>query len=170
MRVLRHFWLEKRMERAYCASGFTLVELLVVMVVVGIMLSIVQIAITPNPARVLSRDAERLALILSAAQAQSAATGRAMRLEAVPGGWRFAQRSRNDQEFDLMAWELIEKDEVFGPKRFEAEGATLTIPPGGAGLGLEPIGAPLSFTIEAGGLVRVVASDGAGNFKVAQQE
>ncbi|MFM2398569.1 MAG: hypothetical protein RL341_726 [Pseudomonadota bacterium] len=181
MRFLRQKWLERLMDIAYPhlkvapkhpvrARGFTLVELLVVMVVVGIMLSLVQVAITPNPARVLSRDAERLAVILSAAQAQAAATGRAMRLEAVPGGWRFAQRSRNDQEFDLMAWEPITADEVFGPKLFEAEGAQLTIPPGGAGLGLEPIGAPLSFTIAAGGLARVVASDGAGGFRVVQPE
>jgi general secretion pathway protein H len=181
MGVSEQKWLKRRMDiackpftrsqshtRSVC--GFTLVELLVVMVVVGVMLSLIQIAITPNPQRVISRDAERLALTLSAAQAQAAATGRAMRLEAVPGGWRFAQRSRNDQEFDLMAWEPIVADEVFGPKRFETEGATLSIPPGGAGLGLEPIGAPLSFTIAADGLARVVASDGAGGFRVVQPE
>jgi general secretion pathway protein H len=171
MRVLEHFWLKRRMDIAHSTSGFTLVELLVVMVVVGIMLSLVQIAITPNPARVLARDAERLALTLSAAQAQASATGRAMRIEAVPGGWRFAQRSRNDNEFELMAWEPITGDEVFGQKRFETDGAQLLIPSGRGGLGLEPISDPVAFVITANeGLSRTVASDGGGGFKVVQPE
>jgi hypothetical protein len=93
-----------------------------------------------------------------------------MRLEAVPGGWRFAQRSRNEQEFDLMAWEPITNDEVFGPKRFETEGAQLSIPPGRGGLGLEPIGDPVAFVISGQGLLRTVASNGGGGFAVVQPE
>jgi general secretion pathway protein H len=151
-------------------KGFTLVELLVVMIVVGIMLSLVQVAITPNPGRILQRDAERLALVLSAAQAQAAATGRAMKLEAVEGGWRFAQRSRNDAELELMAWEPIGADDVFAPKKFESEGAQLVIPPGRGGLGLEPIGDPVAFVINAGGLSRTVASNGGGGFEVVAEQ
>jgi hypothetical protein len=136
------------------------------------MLSIVQIAITPNPGRVLDRDALRLALTLSAAQAQAAATGRAMRVEATTNGWRFAQRSRSNdpQQPEVLAWEPITADEVFGPKVFESEGAQLSIPIGGGGLGLEPIGYPLTFVITKQELSRTVTSDGGGGFKVVQPE
>jgi type II secretion system protein H len=48
-------------------SGFTLLEMLVVIVLAGILVSIVTISVTPDPRQKLTREAERIGHLMSLA-------------------------------------------------------------------------------------------------------
>jgi general secretion pathway protein H len=55
-----------------CESGFTLIEMLVVIVLAGILISIVTISVTPDPRQKLTREAERVGqlMVLAADEAR----------------------------------------------------------------------------------------------------
>lgn len=55
-----------------CESGFTLIEMLVVIVLAGILISIVTISVTPDPRQKLMREAERVGqlMVLAADEAR----------------------------------------------------------------------------------------------------
>src|SRR6478736_6043484 len=57
------------------AAGFTLVELLVVMAIIGLAMAGVAFAMRDTSHAVLDREAERLAALFEAARAQSRASG-----------------------------------------------------------------------------------------------
>ncbi|MDU9416851.1 type II secretion system minor pseudopilin GspH [Pseudomonas sp. zfem005] len=69
--------------------GFTLIELMVVLVIVGIATAAISLSIRPDPARLLREDAKRLALLLQTAQDEARADGRAIAWQADARGYRF---------------------------------------------------------------------------------
>lgn len=71
--------------RAAGAAGFTLVELLVVMAIIGLAMAGVAFAMRDTSHAVLDREAERLAALFEAARAQSRASG-------VPVRWRLTEQ------------------------------------------------------------------------------
>ncbi|MBS0453623.1 MAG: prepilin-type N-terminal cleavage/methylation domain-containing protein [Proteobacteria bacterium] len=71
--------------RAARAAGFTLVELLVVMAIIGLAMAGVAFAMRDTSHAVLDREAERLAALFEAARAQSRASG-------VPVRWRLTEQ------------------------------------------------------------------------------
>ncbi|HYP72305.1 MAG TPA: prepilin-type N-terminal cleavage/methylation domain-containing protein [Variovorax sp.] len=71
--------------RARRAAGFTLVELLVVMAIIGLAMAGVAFAMRDTSQAVLDREAERLAALFEAARAQSRASG-------VPVRWRLTEQ------------------------------------------------------------------------------
>ncbi|MBS0339955.1 MAG: prepilin-type N-terminal cleavage/methylation domain-containing protein [Proteobacteria bacterium] len=71
--------------RAARAAGFTLVELLVVMAIIGLAMAGVAFAMRDTSHAVLDREAERLAALFEAARAQSRASGVAVR-------WRLTEQ------------------------------------------------------------------------------
>lgn len=71
--------------RAARAAGFTLVELLVVMAIIGLAMAGVAFAMRDTSEAVLDREAERLAALFEAARAQSRASG-------VPVRWRLTEQ------------------------------------------------------------------------------
>jgi len=74
-------------------SGFTLVELLVVLVIVGIASAAIGLSARPDPARLLREDAERLALLLAVAQSEAQIDGREILWLADSQGYRFMRRN-----------------------------------------------------------------------------
>ncbi len=71
------------------STGFTMIELLVVVAIIAIGSAGVVFALRDSAATQLEREALRLAALLEAARAQSRASGQPVRWQAVEGGFRF---------------------------------------------------------------------------------
>lgn len=69
--------------------GFTLLELLVVLTIVGLAMAGVGLALRDNGGALLEREGERLAALLEAGRAQSRASGMAVRWRANAQGFHF---------------------------------------------------------------------------------
>jgi general secretion pathway protein H len=126
--------------------GFTLIELLVVVGLIGIMLGLVRLTVTNDPAQVLQRDAERLAASLTAAQAQATASGQMIRLVATDTGWRYEIRERPPIDGDpallgrALQWKETVNDDVLGARNFTLPQTQLRLPSTGVVMGAEPFG------------------------------
>ena len=70
-------------------SGFTLLELLVVVTIIAAASAGVVLALRDSSQTALDRDAQRLAVLLESARAQSRATGVAVRWQPASGGFSF---------------------------------------------------------------------------------
>lgn len=70
-------------------SGFTLLELLVVVAIIAIASAGVSFALRDSADTQLEREAQRLAALLESARAQSRTSGRPVQWRAVAGGFRF---------------------------------------------------------------------------------
>ena len=71
------------------ASGFTLLELLVVIVLAGILLSIVTISVTPDDRQQLAREAQRVGQLFALAADEARIRQQAIYWEADLSGYRF---------------------------------------------------------------------------------
>ena len=69
--------------------GFTLIELMVVLAIVGVGAATVSLALRDASSHALQRDGERLAALLDAARARSRASGVPVRWQPAEGGFRF---------------------------------------------------------------------------------
>lgn len=70
-------------------QGFTLIELMVVLVIIGIASAAVSLSIRSDPTRLMRQDIERLAQVLEAAQSEVHVDGRPILLRADSEGYRF---------------------------------------------------------------------------------
>jgi general secretion pathway protein H len=75
--------------RKAAATGFTLLELLVVVAIIAIATAGVSFALRDSQATQLEREAQRLAALLESARAQSRSSGVAVRWYPTDGGFRF---------------------------------------------------------------------------------
>ncbi len=81
--------------RSACTRrGFTLVEVLVVVVIVGISLGLVVVNLAPDRASILDGEARRLALMLQFARDDAVVRGAALAWTADAEGYRFSRRER----------------------------------------------------------------------------
>ncbi|HEU4851577.1 MAG TPA: GspH/FimT family pseudopilin, partial [Telluria sp.] len=80
------------------ARGFTLVELMVVMVIIGIALGMVSLNIVPAPREELEKEAQRIALLLQLARDEAIVRNRQVVFEAAPDRYRFLVRNENRWE------------------------------------------------------------------------
>jgi len=111
--------------------GFTLIEMLVVLAILGILSVFVALSTTPDPRRQAAAEAERLALLLEAALQEAQWGGRAMAWSADAKGYGFMQADAERR------WVPITDEEMFHPRslaegmgvsKVEVEGQAL--PPG----------------------------------------
>jgi general secretion pathway protein H len=134
-------------------SGFTLLELLVVISIIAIASAGVSFAIRDSAQTALERDGERLAALLEAGRAVSRTTGQAMRWRDTPQGFSFD---------GLNAVNL--------PKTWLGPGITVQWAPGPALhlllLGPEPIIEPQAVTLIREGRSLRVGTDGLHAFAV----
>lgn len=96
------------------SRGFTLVEMLVVMLVMGISLGIVAVQWMPDDRALLRTEAERLALLLENAGLEARASGRALAWSTQPSGYVFWKKNR------YQDWVRIEDDSAFRPRSLPA--------------------------------------------------
>ncbi len=98
------------MKRA--ANGFTLIEIMVVMVILGIMMTLVSVNLYQDDGKVLSEEANRLAALLEHAQSEAMLTGSPVAWSAQSGKYQFWQRGQNGK------WDEPSSDEILRERTF----------------------------------------------------
>lgn len=101
--------------------GFTLLELMIVIVLAGILLAVVSINVTPDPRQQLEREARRIGQLVAIATDESRISNRRLYWEADLRGYRFVADIAGERRLftadDLLrerAWERpLEKLAVF---------------------------------------------------------
>lgn len=141
--------------------GFTLLELLVVLVIVAVSASLAMLALPPTNRNALEQDSAQLAALMDAARSYAAAVQAPVRLEAHSEGYQFIGIVNGN-------WQVLDGD--LRPRSFLTQGAMLDAGKNGVLLGPEPVGEPVSIHIAIGiaGAVegRSIVSDGASPFFV----
>ncbi len=77
------------LQRPACISGFTLIEMLVVLLIMGLLVGLVSTIARPDERGLLRIEAERLAQLLDLAAAESRLTGKAIGWTSDGPGYRF---------------------------------------------------------------------------------
>lgn len=139
-------------------QGFTLIELMVVLVIVGIASAAISLSIRPDPAKALREDAERLAQLLLVAQSEVQADGRAIVWQADRDGYRFVRGGA-----------ALEHDPLLRPRTWQAAPVNVLRSPDRA-VRIDPewFGEPLSLRLVSGQQQVEVRRDAAGRMAVHQ--
>jgi general secretion pathway protein H len=83
--------------------GFTLIEILIVLVVIGITIALVGVNLQRDPKNALREEAQRLALLLTAARSEAIATGKSLAWIADPPTYGFYRRGEDRKWTDPMS-------------------------------------------------------------------
>lgn len=153
------------------ASGYTLIELLAVIVVIGILLAAASLSSRPDPRGPLKRDAERLEELFALAADEAQIRARPIAWQPDREGYSFKMLGpdgwstlSDDPHFRTRTWEggatdvSFESTTVFGPAN--APAAALIFPRDG-------IQAPFVLSLESDQVRMVLSGDGGGNFTVS---
>lgn len=105
--------------------GFTLIELMVVLVIVGIASAAVSLSIRPDPMKLLRQDAGRLAQLLQLAQTEARIDGRPITWRVDAKGFGFSRRA--DQGTGL---DHFKDDPQLHPRRWQSSSMAIEIDPG----------------------------------------
>lgn len=155
-----------RVSRRRPSAGFTLIEMLVVLLIAGLLIAIVALAPTRNRRTDLAEEAQRLATMLESADDQAEVRSASIAWEPVNGGYRFDQRAEDG------TWHPI-ADDVLGPHRWGTEMSDVSIRFTGSGnatprivFGDESIDVPVTVTLDSDGVRLQVVGTGIGSFAV----
>jgi general secretion pathway protein H len=149
------------------SRGFTLLELLVVLVIVGITLGFVTFNAMPDDHQTLRNDAQRIALLLQLARDEAIVRNRPIAFEVEPEHYQFLIRNEN-------AWEILENDALLRARKFKQSPVTFSSTPPSLALekpiriifGREPVDKPFLLTLSAGQARISIHADGIGHFAV----
>ncbi len=92
-------------------SGFTLIEILVVVVIIAVIVSLAGVQLMRGPADIVREESEHLALLLRAAREEAILQGRVFAFGAGRESYRFLRLERNGR------LKVARRDEVFRPQR-----------------------------------------------------
>jgi len=153
-------------------SGFSLIELMIVMVIVGIATAAISLAVAPDPAQELRRDARELALRLAVAQNEVRIDGRVIAWQADADGYRFARGtcqaapgSSIPTVSTLGTLDTFARDDELRPRQWRAGPVEVT-PARPIVLTSEPIGAAWRLELRRDGASVAVLRDAAGGYEV----
>jgi general secretion pathway protein H len=142
--------------------GFTLIELMVVLVIAGIVLTMVAVDGMPGSRRGLSFEAERLAQVLALARDEAQVRGQPLRLQADDGGYRFLILSNRQ-------WQPLLDDSALRARAWdEPTRLTLQRPDGGivVEFGRDSIDLPFKLVLTRDSASVAIAANGLGLFEV----
>jgi general secretion pathway protein H len=115
----------RRRATASAARGFTLLELLVVIVLAGILLSIVTISVAPDERQELAREAQRVGQLFALAADESRIRQQPMYWEADLNGYRFVTLIGGERR-------LVGDDDLLRERTWREPLQTLALVPAGA--------------------------------------
>jgi general secretion pathway protein H len=151
------------------ASGFTLVELMVVMVIIGLTLGLVTLNAVPSPRQDLQKEAQRIALLLQLARDEAIVRNRLVTFEADSERYHFLVRNET-------RWDPLPGDDLLRERSFKNAPLQLLLDPTSAGtvnplritFGREPVDKPFVLTLVSGDNSVGIRADGVGHFTVEQ--
>lgn len=151
------------------ARGFTLLELLVVVVIAGITLGVVSLTAFPGDRQVMQNDAQRIALLLKLTREEAILRNRPTAFEADANSYRFLVREES-------GWQALAQDDMLRQREFERTPMQLSMspPPTDAGapnslritFGRELVDKPFALTLASGDTSVIIRADGIGHFSV----
>ncbi|KVF26396.1 type II secretion system protein GspH [Burkholderia vietnamiensis] len=148
------------------AAGFTLLEMLVVLVIVGLLVAVVTLAPSRNRRTDLAEEAQRLANLLESAGDEAQVRSMPIAWQLVGGGYRFVQRT------DSGGWTPM-TDDLYRARRWGGAVTSVSVRYTGGGevpsrvvLGSESIDVPVTITLWSGDVGMAVVGTGIGNFVV----
>ena len=146
-------------------QGFTLLELLIVLVIVGVMLGAVVLNAAPGDRQLVQNEAQRIALLLQLARDEAIVRNRPVAFEADTYRYRFLIRQGD-------SWRPLQEDELLREREFKRAPLRLAMQPPVAGMpvrimfGREPVDKAFVLTLSLGEASAAVRADGVGHFQV----
>lgn len=149
------------------ARGFTLLELMVVLAIVGITFGMVSFNAMPSEQQMLQNEAQRIALLLQLARDEAIVRNRPVAFEADNERYRFLVREEG-------SWNPIANDNDLREREFKRSPLNLQMTPPPPGnvyplriiFGREPVDKPFVLSIAYGQSSIAIRADGIGHFTV----
>jgi general secretion pathway protein H len=156
-----------KLNRLHQHRGFTLLELLVVLVIIGIMLGAVSFSTMQSSRQRLLTDAQRIAVLLQLAREEAIVRNRPTAFEANQHSYHFLVRNEN-------RWELINDLDMLREREFSVSPITFAMTPVTRSdadslriiFGREPVDKPFVLDLTAGEDRVSIRADGVGHFVV----
>ena len=144
------------------STGFTLIEIMVVLVIGSIMAAVVAFSAVPSPGRALRFEADRLTQLLALAREEAQVRGRSIRFESSTESYRFLalldrqwQPIPNEPDLRERAW-----DQPTTLKLERRDGREFVE------FGRDSVDAPFVMRLERDGAKVAIAANGLGSFVV----
>ena len=144
--------------------GFSLIELLVVLLVAVVLIGMVALSGSPSPERALRFDAERLAQLLSLAREESQLRGAPIRFESGAEGYRFLI-------YKDRQWRAITDDGDLRARSWPTETRLLVERADGRrslDFGRDLVEPPYRVVLQRPGATVVIVANGLGSFEVPE--
>ncbi|MDE1181347.1 GspH/FimT family pseudopilin [Paraburkholderia sp.] len=145
--------------------GFTLLEMLVVLMIAGLLISLASLTLSRNPRTDLNEEAQRLALLFESAGDEAQVRARPIAWQPLEGGFRFDMRTDD-------GWRPL-RDDLLGPRQWEGGVTGVSIAYPGADtqasrivFGTESIDAPVQVTLYSSAGRATIVGTGNGRYEV----